>query len=79
VANCQLIRRSVDSVGIRIAVSRSGGITVAVIVGVTSGIGLATAKRFVEEGAYVWLTGRRQAERCCKEKITGALREGVWY
>jgi NAD(P)-dependent dehydrogenase (short-subunit alcohol dehydrogenase family) len=27
-----------------------------------SGIGLATAERFVEEGAYVFIAGRRQAE-----------------
>jgi NAD(P)-dependent dehydrogenase (short-subunit alcohol dehydrogenase family) len=27
-----------------------------------SGIGLATAKRFVNEGAYVFITGRRKAE-----------------
>lgn len=27
-----------------------------------SGIGLATAKRFVKEGAYVFIAGRRQAE-----------------
>jgi short chain dehydrogenase len=30
--------------------------------GGNSGIGLATAKRFVQEGAYVFVTGRRQAE-----------------
>ena len=35
---------------------------VAVITGGTSGMGLATAKRFVEEGAFVYITGRRQTE-----------------
>jgi NAD(P)-dependent dehydrogenase (short-subunit alcohol dehydrogenase family) len=35
---------------------------VAVITGGSSGIGLATAHRFVCEGAYVFITGRRQAE-----------------
>jgi NAD(P)-dependent dehydrogenase (short-subunit alcohol dehydrogenase family) len=34
----------------------------AVITGGTSGIGLATAARFVDEGAWVFITGRRQAQ-----------------
>lgn len=35
---------------------------VAVITGANSGIGLASAKRFAQEGARVFMTGRRQAE-----------------
>jgi NAD(P)-dependent dehydrogenase (short-subunit alcohol dehydrogenase family) len=35
----------------------------ALVTGGSSGIGLATAKQFVNEGAYVFLTGRREPEQ----------------
>jgi NAD(P)-dependent dehydrogenase (short-subunit alcohol dehydrogenase family) len=35
---------------------------IAVITGGNSGIGFATAQRFVDEGAFVFITGRRQNE-----------------
>jgi len=44
---------------------------VALITGGNSGIGLATAKQFVNEGAYVFITGRREAELKAAKKQIG--------
>lgn len=45
---------------------------VVVITGASSGIGLATAKQFVAEGAYVYITGRRQSELDKAKKEIGS-------
>src|SRR5438034_11062642 len=50
---------------------------IALVTGGTSGIGLATAKRFVNEGAYVFITGRREAELSVAGKEIGKDVTGV--
>jgi NAD(P)-dependent dehydrogenase (short-subunit alcohol dehydrogenase family) len=50
---------------------------VAVITGANSGIGLATAKRFTQEGARIFMTGRRQAELDAAAREVGSNARGV--
>src|SRR5439155_712171 len=50
---------------------------IALVTGGNSGIGLATAKRFVAEGAYIFITGRRQAELDAAVKKIGENVAGV--
>src|SRR3981081_3324683 len=50
---------------------------VAVITGGSSGMALASAKRFVEEGAYVFITGRRQEALDEAVKLIGRNVTGV--
>src|ERR1700741_2323197 len=47
---------------------------IAVITGGSSGIGLTTAARFVEEGAYVFIAGRREREL---DKAQALIADGV--
>jgi NAD(P)-dependent dehydrogenase (short-subunit alcohol dehydrogenase family) len=49
----------------------------ALITGGNSGIGLATAKQFVNEGAYVFVTGRRDPELAAAVKEIGRNVSGV--
>ena len=50
---------------------------IAVVTGGSSGIGLATAKQFVNEGAYVFITGRRHPELAAAVKEIGRNVTGV--
>jgi NAD(P)-dependent dehydrogenase (short-subunit alcohol dehydrogenase family) len=50
---------------------------VGVITGGTTGIGLAAAKLFVKEGAYIFIAGRRQKELDAAVKAIGSNVAGV--
>jgi NAD(P)-dependent dehydrogenase (short-subunit alcohol dehydrogenase family) len=50
---------------------------IALITGGNSGIGLATAKQFVNEGAYIFITGRRDLELAAAVKEIGRNVTGV--
>jgi NAD(P)-dependent dehydrogenase (short-subunit alcohol dehydrogenase family) len=50
---------------------------IALVTGGNSGIGLATAKQFVSEGVYVFITGRRELELARAVKEIGRNVTGV--
>src|ERR1700685_4110668 len=50
---------------------------IALVTGGTTGIGFATARHFVNEGAYVFITGRRDAEMAAAVKEIGRNVTGV--
>src|SRR5437867_2775218 len=50
---------------------------IALVTGGSSGIGLAAAKQFVHEGAYVFITGRREPELAAAVKEIGSPVTGV--
>src|SRR5947207_7343673 len=50
---------------------------IALVTGGNSGIGLATAKEFVNEGAYVFVTGRREPELAAAVKEIGKNVTGI--
>lgn len=50
---------------------------IALVSGASSGIGLATAKEFVKEGAYVFITGRRDSELAAAATEIGRNVTGV--
>ena len=57
--------------------SRRLEVKIAVVTGGTTGIGLATAKRFASEGAHVYVTGRRRSELDAAVAAVGEHATGV--
>src|ERR1700730_15379879 len=73
--NRSVLNDSLERWAVRIMGKLQG--KVAVITGGTTGIGLASAKLFVQEGAYVFITGRRQKELDEAVKAIGSDVTGV--
>src|SRR4051794_26326173 len=50
---------------------------IALVTGGSSGIGMATASQFIQEGAFVYITGRRQAELDAAVETLGSQAKAV--
>ena len=66
-ANCVIVNPSDNSVAQMLRYAKEQLVrelerNIAIFIGGTRGIGLATARRFVAEGAYVFITGRRELD-----------------
>jgi len=63
--------------GLSSCLSQAKAGKIAVITGGTTGIGLAIAQQYVAEGAFVFITGRRQAQLDAAVRLIGKNVEGV--
>jgi NAD(P)-dependent dehydrogenase (short-subunit alcohol dehydrogenase family) len=69
-------QRSKHEISMESRMSRLSG-KVALITGGNSGIGLATAKLFIKEGAFVYITGRKEATLAEASKLLGEQSQSI--